>query len=102
MTVEEFCCRLASRIGTSKARAKKIFRAVMAEGRAIVEEGDEWVMPGFGKVYYVEVKPYSITFYRNGEKIQKQVDRHARIRMKFHRNKFESQVKSYDRITRTF
>lgn len=56
MRARTFCRRVAKRLprGTSRELVASVFGAILEEAREILQEGDEWRLPGFG-VFSVEV-----------------------------------------------
>lgn len=57
MKTRDFCARVAREIGASQEEVFRIFVACIKTGKDLMAEGDEWRLPGLGKLYCTELAP---------------------------------------------
>ena len=57
MKTRPFVAQVAKNVCMSQEDVFKVFTACIAYGKEILAEGDEWRLPGLGKLFYVNLPP---------------------------------------------
>jgi hypothetical protein len=57
MKTREFCGAVAKKIGVPQEDVFRIFLACIAHGKELMAHGDEWRLPGLGKLYCTKLPP---------------------------------------------
>lgn len=60
MKTRDFCARVARNTDASQEDVFRIFLACVQHGKEIIAQGDEWRLPGLGKVYCSELPPRTL------------------------------------------
>lgn len=69
MVIRDFCAQVADRLGVPQSTIYTVFTACIEYGREIIEEGDEWRLPGLGKFFIEDMPSYTrkAPFRQEGE-----------------------------------